>query len=175
MLLGQYGRTLKQKENHMAKVINQYFSKCEHYRRIVNCLELGKINTIEELSEKSAVELLSIRNFGQSCLDEVSKVLWKHGFRVDYGKDLRMKCSRCIHVFTLKQEHKWPKEGEILSWKSVDVNDPMEIITIRFSAKRIFMLLKHIGQEDLFGVDSVAKSYFWGKYEYYSDGKAQKG
>ena len=44
-----------------------------------NCLKRGQVNTVGELLEKSADDLLAITNFGQKSLDEVIQKLDERG------------------------------------------------------------------------------------------------
>lgn len=48
-------------------------------KRYVKILSAGGINTINQLAEKKADELLAIRNFGAASLDVVKDMLKKHG------------------------------------------------------------------------------------------------
>lgn len=45
--------------------------------RVYNCLRRAGIDTVEQLERMSDEDLMSLRNFGVACLDEVrQKVAW---------------------------------------------------------------------------------------------------
>ena len=54
-----------------------------------NCLKRAQINTVGELIERSAEDLLAITNFGQKSLDEVLERLDERGLALARGRRLR--------------------------------------------------------------------------------------
>ena len=50
--------------------------------RVVRIFEFHEINSIEELTQLSADDLLGLRNFGKTCLTEVREWLGKQGLKL---------------------------------------------------------------------------------------------
>ena len=62
--------------------------------RTYNCLKRGKIDTVEQLREKSDDDLMAIRNFGITCLKEVHQKLGQDHPKKEKNKTCRGYC-RC--------------------------------------------------------------------------------
>lgn len=60
--------------------------------RTYNCLKRGKIDTVEQLREKSDDELMSIRCFGVGCLKEVHQKLGQEPSEKKENKACGGKC-----------------------------------------------------------------------------------
>jgi len=50
--------------------------------RITNCLRLGRLEQLEELTQSTEKDLLLLRNFGDICLVQLCDALKKHGLEL---------------------------------------------------------------------------------------------
>lgn len=49
--------------------------------RTYNCLKRAGITTTEELCNKTAEEIMIVRNLGRKCLDEILSAMKSHGLK----------------------------------------------------------------------------------------------
>ena len=87
-LEGQYSRVRKQMYAELAgkapeHVLNKPISVLDLSVRARKALQLLNIQTIGDLATRTEAELMGVKNFGQTSLDEIRKKL------TDYNLDLR--------------------------------------------------------------------------------------
>ncbi len=78
------------------KLLNMSVDELELSVRSSNCLKAAKINTLEDLVQRTESEMLKYRNFGRKSLSELSNILQSLGlhFGMDIGKyNLKSKSS----------------------------------------------------------------------------------
>ena len=70
------------------KLLNMSVDELELSVRSSNCLKAAKINTLEDLVQRTESEMLKYRNFGRKSLSELSNILQSLGlhFGMDIGK-----------------------------------------------------------------------------------------
>jgi len=75
------------KEDIEIEVLNIPISDFELSVRSKNCLERMNIKTLADLTQVSELELLSYKNFGETSLTEITKILNKKGLRLGQAVD----------------------------------------------------------------------------------------
>ncbi len=77
-----YDEEKERKKNHKSQILETPISDFELSVRSRNCLKKMKIFTIGDLLNISEVELLSYKNFGETSLQEIKRVLESKGLRL---------------------------------------------------------------------------------------------
>lgn len=97
---------LKQIEDSLGRKINGQDSidELDLSVRTFNCLKRSGIRTIDDLKEKTEVDLRKIRNLGRRSYEEVLSVLYAHGYRIkdDPESPVEYKFSEIVSSFNIR-------------------------------------------------------------------------
>ena len=70
-----------------AKVLEMTIEELDLSVRSFNCLKRAGINTVNDLIEKSAEEMMKVRNLGKKSFDEVREKLHSLGYELNSEED----------------------------------------------------------------------------------------
>ena len=82
-----YDREKEKEKNRRKQLLQIPVTDFELSVRSRNCLAKMSIHTLGDLIQKSEAELLSYKNFGETSLSEIKKILAQKGFRLGQGLD----------------------------------------------------------------------------------------
>ena len=84
---------VEKEEDESVKVLELNIDELELSVRSYNCLKRAGINTVEELTNKTADDMMKVRNLGRKSLEEVLAKLKELGLSLKSGEDLSL-----IHI-----------------------------------------------------------------------------
>ena len=78
---------IEKEDNEKEKVLEMSIDELELSVRSYNCLKRAGINTVEELCNKTAEDMMKVRNLGKKSLDEVNAKLKELGLDFKSGEE----------------------------------------------------------------------------------------
>ena len=79
---------IEKEDDEKGKVLEMSIDELELSVRSYNCLKRANINTVEELCNKTADEMMKVRNLGRKSLEEVLAKLKDLGLELNHGDDM---------------------------------------------------------------------------------------
>ena len=77
-------RIIDEETRRIAKLLQMPVEELELSVRSANCLKAARIDTIEDLVQKTENEMLKFRNFGRKSLNELTAILESYGLAFDF-------------------------------------------------------------------------------------------
>ena len=78
---------VEKEDNEKEKVLEMNIDELELSVRSFNCLKRAGINTVEELTSKTPVDMMKVRNLGRKSLEEVLNKLKELGLSLNNGEE----------------------------------------------------------------------------------------
>ena len=78
---------VEKEDNEKEKVLEMSIDELELSVRSYNCLKRAGINTVEELTNKTAEDMMKVRNLGRKSLEEVLTKLKELGLSLSQSED----------------------------------------------------------------------------------------
>lgn len=88
-----YDEDRERREDKRAQVLRTPVTEFELSVRARNCLAKMKIETLADLIQKTELELLNYKNFGETSLNEIKAILGSRGLRLGMMKEEALKAS----------------------------------------------------------------------------------
>lgn len=88
-----YDEDRERREDKRAQVLRTPVTEFELSVRARNCLAKMKIETLSDLIQKTEIELLNYKNFGETSLNEIKAILGSRGLRLGMMKEEALKAS----------------------------------------------------------------------------------
>lgn len=126
-----YDEDKTKKKDEETEVLNIPISDFELSVRSKNCLERMNIKTLSDLTKITEADLLSYKNFGETSLTEIKRILSLKTLRLGQGLEEKKQIDRLVDIYTINEENlSKPISALALSTRCKNALEKMKINTI---------------------------------------------